>query len=212
MAMGLDDAKGQRSLPSVNLTPQSDNGHRWRRNDEDVQRWAELFKGGLTIVHIAERENVDPGTVSLQLHRLGFTITQGHHMVQQLPLKYSPQFIELVDRGHDAVVEFVKSRVWGIQESLTGEKQVRNFCQFVRLHHEGVGVEEIARRLSLHRTTIAGWREGTDQPYLIRALGDTILTVHKEGWKALPIHLGSGGGEPSDWMQSLREYTPTRTY
>jgi len=36
-------------------------------------------------------------------------------MVEQLPLKYSPEFIELVDRGPDAVLEFVRNRVWGIQ-------------------------------------------------------------------------------------------------
>ena len=42
------------------------------------------------------------------------------------------------------MLKFVKDRVWGIQASLTGEKQLRNFCEFVRLHHQGVGVKEIA--------------------------------------------------------------------
>jgi hypothetical protein len=97
MAMS-PDALQDRGLPTVNQAPTSTKRHHWQRNDGDVQRWAGPFKGGLTIAHIAERENVDPGTVSQQLHRLGFTVTQGHHMVQQLPLEYSPQFIELVDK------------------------------------------------------------------------------------------------------------------
>jgi hypothetical protein len=136
--------------------------HYWHRNDDEVRRWAELFLSGTTIVHIAEENHVDPDTVSQQLHRLGITITQGHHMVEQLPLKYSPEFIELVDKGPDAVLEFVKNRVWGIQASSTGEKQLRNFCEFVRLHHQGVGVKEIARRLSVHRSSAqSGERELT---------------------------------------------------
>ena len=174
---------------------------RWRHNDEDVRRWAELFRSGITLVHIAKRENVDPGTVSQQLHRLGLEITPGHHMVEQLPLKYSPQFIELIDKGPDAVLELIKNRVWGIQASATGEKQLRNFCEFVRLHHQGVGVKEMARRLSIHRSTVAKWREGTDQPYLIRATSDTLPLTLGEGWKLLPMHLQSGGGEPSGWVQ-----------
>jgi hypothetical protein len=160
-----------------------------------------LFKGGLTIVHIAEQEKVDPGTVSQQLHRLGFTVTQGHHMVQQLPLKYSPQFIKLIDGGPDAVLSYVKDRVWGIQASSTGEKQLRSFCEFVRLHRQGVGVKEMARRLACHRSTVAEWREGTDQPYIIRAVNDTIAIVPRTRWKLLPMHLASGGCEPSAWIQ-----------
>ena len=44
--------------------------HRWRRNDEDVRRWAELFQSGITIVHIAEKYHVDPNTISKELHKL----------------------------------------------------------------------------------------------------------------------------------------------
>ncbi|HYC11887.1 MAG TPA: hypothetical protein VEC02_04415, partial [Nitrososphaerales archaeon] len=178
-------------------------GH-WRHNDEDVSRWAELFRSGITLVHIAKRENVDPETVSQQLHRLGLAITPGHHMVEQLPLKYSPRFIELIDEGPDAVLEFVKNRVWGIQASATGERQLRNFCEFVRLHHQGVGVKEMARRLSIHRSTIAKWREGTDQPYLIRAANDTLPMTNRLSWVYLPMHLSSGGSEPSGWIQVPR--------
>ena len=190
---------------SLDRTSEFPKGRRWRRNDEDIREWAELFQSGTTILRIAKQYKVDPNTISRELHQLGLTITPGHHMVEQLPLRYSAEFIRLVDMGPDAVLEFVKNRVWGIQGSWTGLKQLRSFCEFVRLHHESVGVEEIARRLSVHRTTIAEWREGTNQPYLIRALRDVILAVPKEGWKALPMHLVSGGGEPSEWIQ-----VPTR--
>jgi hypothetical protein len=199
------ETEGKES-PSNDRGHSKDTGHRtprhkWRHNEIDVQRWAELFKGGLTIVHIAEGESVAPVTISQQLHKLGLTITPGHHMVEQLPLKYPPQFIELIDKGPEAVLELVKGRVWGIQASSTGEKQLRNFCEFVRLHHQGVGVKEIARRLSIHRSSVAEWREGTDQPYLIRAISETLPIAPKAGWKLQPMHLVSGGSEPSGWIQ-----------
>ena len=175
--------------------------HYWRKNEADVQRWADLFKSGLTIIHIAERENVSPDTISTQLHKVGLTVKQGHHMVDQLPLKYSPQFIELIDKGPEAVLEFVKDRVWGIQASETGLEQLRKFCEFVRLHHHGMGVKEIARMLSVHRSSVAEWREGTDQPYLIRAISDTLPITQRAGWRLLPMHLSSGGSDPSGWIQ-----------
>jgi hypothetical protein len=175
--------------------------HRWRRNLEDVQRLAQLFQSGITIVHIAKQENVDPDTVSQQLHKLGLTITPGHHMVEQLPLKYSSQFIELVNQGPDRVLDFVNNRVWGIAATDKGRQQLQSFCEFVRLHQQGVGVEEIARRLFLHRSTVAEWRNGTDQPYLIRAANDVLPIIPREGWKLLPMHLTSGGSEPSGWIQ-----------
>ncbi len=160
-----------------------------------------MFRSGITIVHIAERDHVDPGTVSQQLHGLGLTITQGHHMVEQLPLRYSPQFIELIDNGPDAILRFVTDRVWGISATELGRQQLHAFYEFFQLHHKGVGVKEIARRLSLHRSTVAEWREGTDQPYLIRAVTDTLPITLRPGWKLLPLHLSSGGNEPSDWIQ-----------
>jgi len=208
--MGSGSPQDEGSLSKADQDAPSTRRHHWRRNNEDIQRWAELFKGGLTIVHIAERENVDPDTVSQQLHTLGLTVTQGHHMVQQLPLKYSSQFIELVDKGPDALLGFVKSRVWGIQASSTGEKQLQSFCAFVRLHHLGVGVKEMSRILSVHRSTVLHWRDGTDQPYLIRAANDTLPFVPRTEWRMLPMHLVSGGSEPSGWIQvpeKIRSYS-----
>ena len=182
---------------------------RWRRNDEDVRRWAEQFRGGATVLRIAEREKVAPSTVSKELRGQGFTFVPGHHMVEQLPLKYSSEFVQLIDRGPEAVLELLKERVWGIQASQWGEKKLRSFCDFVRLHHRGVGVKEIARRLGVHRTTVAHWREGTDKPYLVRALHEVFPIDPRPGWQLLPMHLTSGGGEPSGWIQvprSIRSY------
>ena len=181
--------------------PQAPKRHHWRRNEEDVRKWAELFGSGVTILRIADRYHVDPNTISQQLHRLGCTITAGHHMVEQLPLKYSSQFIQLVDKGPEAVLEFLTDRVWGIRASPTGAKQLRSFCEFVKLHHHGVGVEEIAQRISAHRSTIAHWRNGTDQPYLVRAVSDTLPIGSKPGWRLLPMHLSSGGSYPSEWIR-----------
>ena len=84
--------------------------------------WTDLFKSGTTVLRIADRYKVDPETISRELHRLGFMITPGHHVVEQLPLKYSLKFIELIDRGADQVLEFVRDRVWGIQASQTGKR------------------------------------------------------------------------------------------
>jgi len=183
--------------------------HRWRRNDDDIRKWAELFKSGITILRIANQHKVDPETISRELHRLGFTITPGHHMVEQLPLRYPKEFTELVDKGPDHFVDFVGRRVWGINATEKGLRQVRSFCEFFQFHHNGVGVEEIARRLSAHRSTIARWREGTDQPYLIRAAKDTLKINLKPEWKLLPMHLTSGGNEASGWIQvpvNIRSY------
>ncbi|MDG6988304.1 MAG: hypothetical protein JRN21_03155 [Nitrososphaerota archaeon] len=175
--------------------------HRWRRDEEDVRKWVELFKSGVTIVPIARRFGVAPSTVSKEIHREGVVIIPGHHMVEQRPLRYSHQFVQLVDKGPDAVLKFVKSRVWGIKASPFGVKQLRRFCEFVELHQQGVGVKETAQRLSVHRSTVAEWREGTDQPYLTRAANDSLPLVPRADWKLLPMHLISGGNEPSGWIQ-----------
>ena len=130
-------------------------------------------------------------------------------MVEQLPLRYSTEFIELIDKGPKYVLDFVRNRVWGIQASSTGEKQLRSFCEFVRLHHLGVGVKEMSRVLSVHRSTISNWRDATDQPYLIRAAYDTLPIIPPTGWKMMPMHLVSGGSDPLGWIQvpeTIRSY------
>ena len=47
---------------------------------------------------------------------------------------------------------------------------------------------------------MAKWREGTDQPYLIKAALETLQLETKRGWKLLPLHLTSGGGDPTGWI------------
>ena len=173
----------------------------WHQNEKDVLRWAELFRSGKSVVEIAANERVAPSTVSSQLHTLGIDIYQGRHHVSQLPLKYSSEFVNLVNQGPGNVIEFVKDWVWGIGVTDHGRQQVQSFCEFIELHQQGVGVKEIARRLDLHRTTVAEWREGTDQPYLIRAVSDTLPIMPRTRWKLLPMHLTSGGNEPSGWIQ-----------
>lgn len=107
-------------------------------------------------------------------------------------------------RGPECVLESVENRIWGIAATELGVQQLHRFCEFVRLHQKGVGVKEIARLLSLHRSTVAEWRDGTDQPYLIRAANETLPITPKAGWKVLPMHLTSGGSKPTEWMQVPR--------
>jgi hypothetical protein len=168
---------------------------------DDAGRWADKFSNGASVLSIAKGEGVDPGTVSSWLKKLGLEIKQGQHRVRQLPLKYSNQITELVDGGANHVLEFVSNRVWGITASEKGTRQLLNFCEFARLHHEGVGVEDIARRLSSHRSTVAEWREGTDQPYLIKALIAVVSNPVPDGIKLLPLWLSSGGNEAGDWIR-----------
>lgn len=78
------------------------------------------------------------------MHRLGLAITPRHHRVEQLPPRYSPGFIQIIGKGPDAVPEFVRERVWGMGASSAGERRLRSSCDFVKLHHQGVGVVEIA--------------------------------------------------------------------
>jgi len=185
----------------------------WRRNESDVQRWAELFRQGKSIVHIAAQERVAPSTVSSQLHRLGVNIKVGQHHVEQLPLKYPNEFIELVGLGPERVLKHIQARVWGIGVTEWGRQQVRSFCEFVRLHQLGVGVKDMARRLGLHRSTVAKWRDGTDQPYLIRAMNDVLSLDTKPGWRLLPMHLTSGGYIPSGWIlipETIQEHGDIR--
>jgi transposase-like protein len=169
---------------------------------EDAQRWAELFRQGKSIVEVARRDEVDPKIVSEWLHRLGVEIRQGQHRVEQLPLKYSKEFIDLVKQGPEHVLELVNNRVWGITATGNGLQRLRSFCEFVQLHQQGVGVKEIARRLSVHRSTVAERREGTDQPYLVKTANlVTSISPLGAGVKVLPLHLESGGNNQSGWIR-----------
>lgn len=167
---------------------------------EDAKRWAEKYHQRMSILKIAKEEGVDPGTVSSWLHRLGVQVYQGLHRVQQPPLKYPQQLLDLTMHGPDAVMKYLDSRVWGLRATDAGLEQLDKFCKFVQLHQHGVGVVEAAEKLSIHRSTAAEWREGTDQPYLVRAAIEAPQNQRK-GWKALPLHLSSGGNEQGPWIQ-----------
>jgi transposase-like protein len=168
---------------------------------QDALRWAQQYQSGKSILQIAAEEHVDQSTVSQWLHRLGLDIKQGSHRVQQPPLQYSNVFIELVDHGPEKVLQFVRERVWGIMATEKGIKKLNDFCEFFQLHRQGIGVKEAARKLGVHRSTIAEWREATDQPYLAKIANSSLNFAPLEhGWKLLPMHMSSGANELTDWV------------
>jgi hypothetical protein len=46
-----------------------------------------------------------------------------------------------------------------------------------------------------------GWREGTDQPYLVGLVDHLVARQPKPGWKLMPLHLKAGGNQQSDWIE-----------
>jgi hypothetical protein len=174
---------------------------RWR--EEDARQWKGSFEGGRSILEIAEADKVDPKIVSQWRHRLGVEFYQGRHRVEQLPLKIPNELAELLSHGPDHVLKFLDERVWGLTATESGLGQLRKFCKFVELHKQGTHVEDIASRIQVHRTTIAGWRDGSDQPYLVSVARTMVLSKLKVGWKALPLHLDSGGNVQDRWILVL---------
>lgn len=172
---------------------------RWRT--KDAQRWARLYQSGKPITRIAAEEDADQSTVSQWLHKLGLDIKQGSHKVKQPPLRYSKEFIGLINEGPEKVLQLVKERVWGVMATENGIKQLNDLYEFFQLHHQGVGVKECARLVEVHRSTIAEWREATDQPYLAK-IANSILNVAslEQGWKLVPLHISSGANELREWV------------
>jgi transposase-like protein len=176
--------------------------------EADGRRWVQAFQGGKPIIDIATEEEVDSKIVSKWLHELGVQVYQGLHHVQQPPLKYSERLLELVKLGPSPILKLLDQRVWGLRATTTGTEQLSKFCEFVQLHSQGVGVMETIKKLDTHKSTIERWRDGTDQPYLIRAAG-AVLQSPRPGFKWLPLHLGSGGNEQRQWMRvptTIRSY------
>jgi hypothetical protein len=175
---------------------------RWRRwTEEDAKRWKESFEKGLSILEIARADEVDPKLVSQRLHRLGVEIYQGRHRVEQLPLKISPELVELLSKGPDYVQRFLDERVWGLTATEYGTEQLTKFCNFLDLHRKKIGVLDIASQLEINRGSAAEWREGTDQPYLVRIATTMLQLDFKPGWKVLPMRLLSGGNDQHQWIQ-----------
>jgi len=174
---------------------------RW--TEEDGKRWKESFESGNSILGIAAADEVDPKLVSRWLHRLGVEVYQGRHRVEHLPLKIPTELVELLSNGPDHVLKFLNERVWGLTATESGKEQLKKFCNFLELHGQGIGVEEIAQSkdVDVHRSTIAKWREGTDQPYLVKAATANLGIVFQRGWKVLPTRLASGANTLSDWIQ-----------
>ncbi len=177
---------------------------------EDAERWVEQFHRKKPIVEIAKEEGVDPGTVSSWLHKLGIEIKQGEHHVAQPPLNYSEEFIDLVIQGPEKVLESVRTSTWGAMATQRGIQQLDNFSRFFQLHRNGVGVKEAARILGVHRSTIANWREGMDQPYLAKIVNSLLgVAPHEKGWTFLPLHVSAGANELTEWVpvpERLRTY------
>jgi transposase-like protein len=180
-----------------------------RATIEDAKRWADMYRNRISILRIASQEGVNPGTVSKWIKKVGIKVKSGQHFVSQPPLKYPQRMIDLALLGTSAVIQCVRNKVWGAQVTGGGLAQVEKFCKFVSMHQRGLGVEEIARSVHAHRSTIAQWREGTDQPYLIRIAIEASEHQCDPGWKILPIHLSSGAEEQRDWIQvpvKIRNY------
>lgn len=199
MSAGTDEPKG---------SPADDGAHRqdtakrrYRRwTDEDAKRWKAAYEGGRSIEEIAKEEEVDQKIVSQRLHNLGVEVFQGKHRVKQSPLKLPAELVELLSNGPDHVLKFLDERVWGITATESGTEQLGKFCKFIELHKKGIGVEDIASQAEVHRSTVAEWRNGTDQPYLVSVAKAMLSLERKDGWKALPLHLDSGGNEQDKWI------------
>ena len=175
---------------------------RYRRwTEEDGRRWKESFEKGKSILEIAAADQVDPKLVSQRLHRLGVEVYQGRHKVEQLPLRIPDDLVELLINGHDYVLKFLDERVWGLAATESGTEQLTKFCKFLELHKKGIGILDIATQIGIHRSSVSEWRDGTDQPYLVKIAKAVLQLRIKPGWKALPLHLHSGGNEQLDWIQ-----------
>jgi len=166
----------------------------------DAERWAEKYRQRISILKIAKEEGVDPDTVSGWLKKLGVAIRKGQHFVEQSPIRIPADLLNLLGKGPAAARELIQCRVWGVVASPKGIEQLEKYCHYVTLHREGLGVEETAARLGVHRSTVLEWRSGTDTPYLAKTALAAIQNPAEEGWKLIPVHVGSGGNELAQWI------------
>jgi len=161
------------------------------------------------VLKIAKEEGVDSGTVSSWLKKLGLDIKQGQHFVGQPSLNLSPELVDLLSRGPTEVRKLVTGRIWGVQPSANGIQQLEKFCGFIELYRSGNGVEETSRDLRVHRTTVTKWRNGADQPYLVKLATVSVIPPSHEGWMTLPMTISSGGNAPEGWYDvptSIQSY------
>lgn len=82
-----------------------------------------------------------------------------------------------------------------------GIRQLDDFCKFFQLYRRAIGVKESATLLGVHRSTIAEWRNGTDQPYLAKIANLTLnVALLEHGWKLVPLRISSGGNILRRWI------------
>lgn len=168
---------------------------------EDVSRWEALYQKGSSIVQIAAKERVNYETVAQSLHKIGVEIKLGRRPWQQPPLGIPRRLIALVGLGHSKILRLVREQVWGLDTTPKGIEQLRNFCEFVRMHGIGVGTKEVAKTLGVHRSTILKWRQGINTPYLAKVANSLSGRSLSPGWKFLPLRISSGGNEQKDWIR-----------
>jgi hypothetical protein len=177
---------------------------------DDARRWADKYRNHISVVQIALQEGIDPGTVSAWIKKVGIKIRAGQHFVEQPPLRYSEELLSKVSEGPEPVISMLKERIWGIQVSQPGQEQLVKFCRFIGMHRSGAGVNEIATILGVHRSTVAQWRNGTDQPYLIRTLDVALNELVSRRLMLMPLRLDSGGNSQSNWIKvplEIRSYS-----
>lgn len=168
-----------------------------------------MYSRRMSVLKIAREEQVSPTVVSCWLKKLGIEIGMGHHFVQQPPLEYDTDVLNLIAENIEKTVNIAQERIWGFNVSPTGLGQLEKFAKFVSLHKQGEGVKEISRAIQVHRSTIRMWRNGKDQPYVVKAMIEVANKKVPVGWKIMPLTIGSGGNEIRDWIEvptEIRSY------
>ncbi len=69
------------------------------------------------------------------------------------------------------------------------------------MHQQGRGVEDIAKAIEVHRSTITEWRGASDEPFLVKLASAALGVAIEPGWKLLPLRLTSGAGEQTGWIR-----------
>jgi len=168
---------------------------------DDARRWSDKYGKRVSILRIAEEEGFSPDTVSIWLRKVGVLIKQGSHYVEQPHWNIAKDLEGLLAQGSVKVIESIEARVWGIQASPQGVRQLEKFCTFANLYRSGKGVGEIAQVLRVHRSTVLEWRNGTDLPYLVRLAQIAIGNPTRRGWRLLPLSVQAGGNIQEKWIR-----------
>jgi hypothetical protein len=167
---------------------------------DDARRWADKHRNRSSILKIASEEGVDPGTVSAWLRKVGVEVRQGQHFIAQPALEIPNALESFISNGPQEVWDCLKQRVFGLRATRFGLDQLAKYTSFVHFYREGKGVEEIARLLSIHRSTVRLWRKGLDIPHLAK-VAVNAMKIPRVGWQWLPLSISAGGNEFRDWVQ-----------